>query len=151
MASNRSALADCKTVREVSRVLVESVSPQDRLSDLFRGVCDSLRDYRETTESTVNGLQSEVERLTTENQDLKFLLQAEQSQRSEPPTDAALYLAALLQIREIGYGSQAHRATDTVLACLRVCEQAIMEGENYRKRLQDLERGNLTTTEPRMA
>lgn len=76
-----SAMADCRTVREVSRVLMRSINPEDRLSDLFRGACDSLRDYRETVESTVVGLQCEVERLTVENQDLKFLLQAEQSQK----------------------------------------------------------------------
>lgn len=38
-------------------------------------------------------------------------------------------LAALKKIREMGYNSQAARATDTVLACIRVAEEAIAAAE----------------------
>ena len=78
MTTSPSALADCKTVRDVCRVLTESVSPQDRLNDLFRGVTDSLRDYRDETNREILDLRSEVERLTVENDDLKILLRSEQ-------------------------------------------------------------------------
>lgn len=36
---------------------------------------------------------------------------------------------ALRKIREIGYDSQAARATDTVLACIRIAEEALLEVE----------------------
>jgi hypothetical protein len=36
---------------------------------------------------------------------------------------------ALKQIREVGYDSQAARATDTVLACIRIAEDAILSAE----------------------
>ena len=39
--------------------------------------------------------------------------------------DAEIMLAALNRIREIGYNSQASRATDTVLAAIRLAEEAI--------------------------
>lgn len=38
-------------------------------------------------------------------------------------------LDALKQIREMGYNSQAARATETVLACVRVAEEAIRVAE----------------------
>jgi len=41
--------------------------------------------------------------------------------------DAELMLEALKKIREMGYSSTAARATDTVLACIRVAESAIGE------------------------
>ena len=40
-----------------------------------------------------------------------------------------ILLDALKKIREIGYNSQAARATDTVLACIRVAEDAILCAE----------------------
>jgi len=42
----------------------------------------------------------------------------------------ALLVDALKQIRQMGYDSQAARATDTVLACIRVAEAAILEVEH---------------------
>lgn len=39
--------------------------------------------------------------------------------------DAEIMLSALKQIREMGYNSVTHRCTDTVLACIRVAEEAI--------------------------
>ncbi len=63
-------LRSCSTTHDVARVM-EKIAPPDRTAELFRGVCDSLRDYREESERTINTLRSEVERLTVENEELK--------------------------------------------------------------------------------
>lgn len=42
---------------------------------------------------------------------------------------APLLLNALKGIRELCYEPQAHRATETVLACIRIAEDAILEAE----------------------
>ncbi len=52
--------------------------------------------------------------------------------------DGELMLAALKQIREMGYNSSAARATDTVLGCIRVAEAAIGEVENGKPRFTRL-------------
>lgn len=41
--------------------------------------------------------------------------------------DGEMMLNALKRIREMGYNSQAARCPDTVLACIRVAEEAIGE------------------------
>ncbi len=64
------ALRSCNTTHDVARVM-EKIAPPDRTAELFRGVCDSLRDYREESERTINTLRSEVERLTVENEELR--------------------------------------------------------------------------------
>ncbi len=43
--------------------------------------------------------------------------------------DGEIMLMALKSIREMGYNSTASRATETVLACIRTAESAILEVE----------------------
>jgi hypothetical protein len=42
---------------------------------------------------------------------------------------APVMLAALKHVRQIGYASKLHKTSDTVLACVRIAEQAILEAE----------------------
>lgn len=48
------------------------------------------------------------------------------------PIEQSLF-DAMKRIRELGYNSQAHRATDAVLACTRIAEESILAVEIHNK------------------
>jgi len=57
--------------------------------------------------------------------DREYVRRARKAVREIEKLGAAV--EALKKIREMGYASQAARATDTVIACIRVAEEAILE------------------------
>ena len=121
MTSKPPVLTGCRTVSEVAREMGDPRSPKmdiilpvdlNRLTSLFRGATDSLMDYRAESCRTIREL-------------------SDRSRRGEHAVDS------LRRIRDIGYGSTADRATETVLACIRIAEEAIREYEMSTERKQD--------------
>ena len=114
----KSDLSACRTVSEVAKGMPNPRSPNmdiiipidlGGLHGLFRGVTDSLMDYRDESDREIHLLNHRIYDL----------------------------MSRLKAIRSLGYASEAHRATDTVLACIRIAEEGIREYEISTERKRD--------------